>query len=214
MEAKTLYEHSEGNLLLLRTHTSEMPRDFFPLHCHNLYELLYIIEGDVTHVVEDKKYDLRKGDLVLIRPFHYHFIQIDTPKTTYDRVDILFDIDEIGFDINRISDKLNVINISAHPRLMDVFSKIDFYSENLESKDFIAIFKGLLIEILYNLSLEDPPDEHPATNHILTEAIKYINENLFTIKDVSEISDAVFVRHKHSSFASLFLPSNIIRFSK
>ena len=43
--------------------------DYFSVHTHNIFELIYIIEGDVTHVVEDKRYKLREGDLVLVRPF-------------------------------------------------------------------------------------------------------------------------------------------------
>ena len=193
MEDKTLYNFSEGNLLFLRKRYLEPPHDYFSMHTHNIFELLYIIEGNVTHVIEDRKYKLRKGDVILIRPFQYHFIQIDSPKATYDRVDILFDIDNIDFDMSLISEKLNVLNISAHPRLSDSFSKLDFYASKFENKDFMNIFKGILKEILYNLSLTEPEESSPETTPILTEAIRYINQNLFTLKDVKEISDAVFV---------------------
>jgi quercetin dioxygenase-like cupin family protein len=49
---------------------------YFGSHTHGVYEMLYIINGDVTHIVEDKKYKLNSGDLVFIRPNMYHFIQI------------------------------------------------------------------------------------------------------------------------------------------
>ena len=61
---------------------------------HNFYflvcELLYIANGDATHLIEERKYKLKKGDLIIIRPFHYHFIQIDS-SADYERYNILFD---------------------------------------------------------------------------------------------------------------------------
>ena len=166
--------------------------DYFSIHTHNIFELIYIIEGDVTHVVEDKKYKLREGDLVFVRPFCYHFISIDSQKT-YERYNIGFNADRLGFDISRISDGLNVLNVKDHLRLKEIFSKLAYYYSTFSADEFCDIFRGLLKEILYNLSLVESDESVHSSNDILSGAIEYINENLFTIKDVKEISDSVFV---------------------
>jgi cupin superfamily acireductone dioxygenase involved in methionine salvage len=59
--------------------SENLPCNTYSMHTHNAYELIYFLDGDATHVIEDRKYKLKKGDLILIRPFLYHFIQIDTP---------------------------------------------------------------------------------------------------------------------------------------
>jgi len=166
--------------------------DYFSIHTHNIYELIYIIEGDVTHVVEDKRYKLREGDLVLIRPFCYHFISIDSQKT-YERYNIGFDADRLGFDMSRIAEELNILNVKEHPRLKEIFSKLAYYYSAFGSDEFLDIFNGLLKEILYNVSLVESDESVHSSNCILTTAIEYINDNLFTIKDVKEICDYIFV---------------------
>ena len=186
------YQYSSDGLFFKHELTVSPPCDAFSMHTHNYCELLYFLSGDATHVIEDRKFKLRPGDLILIRPYHYHFIQVDSPKT-YNRFNILFDEDDIGFDMKRISEALNVINISDHPRLADIFSKLDFYAESFDSKEFLKLFRGILVEILYNLSLIEPPEDVSSVNPLISDAIEYINEHLFTIKDVNEISDAVFV---------------------
>ena len=69
--------------------SENLPCNAYSQHTHNACELIYFLDGDATHVIEDRKYKLKKGDLILIRPFQYHFIQIDTPAR-YERYDILF----------------------------------------------------------------------------------------------------------------------------
>ena len=171
----------------------EMPDcDYFSVHTHNIFELIYIIEGDVTHVVEDKRYKLREGNLVLVRPFCYHFISIDTPKA-YERYNIGFNAERLGFDMSKVSCDLNVLNVKDHPRLKEIFSKLDYYYLTFGADEFLDIFKGLLKEILYNLSLVESDESVHSSNDILSGAIEYINDNLFTIKDVKEISDSIFV---------------------
>ena len=172
---------------------NEAPRSgCFTSHTHNIFELIYIIEGDITHVVEDKRYKLREGDLVLVRPFCYHFISIDSQKT-YERYNIGFNADRISFDISRISDRLNVLNVKDHPRLKEIFSKLDYYYSTFSADEFLDILRGLLKEILYNVSLVESDEGVHLSNDILTTAIEYINDNLFTIKDVKEIADSIFV---------------------
>ena len=73
--------------------SENLPCNAYSQHTHNACELIYFLDGDATHVIEDRKYKLKKGDLILIRPFQYHFIQIDTPAR-YERYDILFDMEK------------------------------------------------------------------------------------------------------------------------
>ena len=51
------------------------------MHVHNQFEIIYFARGDATHVIEGRKYKLKAGDLILIQPSRYHFVQIDSPAT-------------------------------------------------------------------------------------------------------------------------------------
>ena len=94
--------------------SENLPRNAYSMQTHSVYELLYYMDGDATYVIEDRKYKLRKGDLVLIRPLQYHFILIDEPRR-YERYDILFDPEKHGIESSRlIPDDIEVINISGN----------------------------------------------------------------------------------------------------
>ena len=46
---------SLGNMCFQHKIDVKPSRDFMSTHTHNVYELIYVIDGDVTHIVEDKK---------------------------------------------------------------------------------------------------------------------------------------------------------------
>ena len=83
------YNFEKSGLLYKHDVTDNPTVDAFFSHTHNLYELLYFIDGDATCVIEDRKYKLKKNDLIFIRPSKYHLVKIES-STKYERFDILF----------------------------------------------------------------------------------------------------------------------------
>lgn len=175
--------------------SENLPRDAYFMHTHNVYELIYIIDGDATHVIEDRKYKLKKGDLILIRPFQYHFIQIDS-TTRYERYDILFNPEKHGVEsVNRIDANMEIINISGNSILEDIFCKCDLYYQNSNRDTFERILSHLLSELFYNITLFPHPFDKETTtlSPLISKALKYINENLCEITDIKEIANSLFV---------------------
>ncbi len=170
--------------------------EFMSAHTRNVYELIYVIDGDVTHIVEDKKYKLHSGDLVIIRPNTYHLIKIDSSDKDYERINIQFDEADVQADMSIVPDEINVVDTTNHARISGILSKLDTYAETYEKSVFFKMLGGLLTEIVYNVSLTDSIEarqEISESNHVIAEAISYINSNLFSIKSVEEVADAIFV---------------------
>ncbi|MEG2475891.1 MAG: AraC family ligand binding domain-containing protein, partial [Cellulosilyticaceae bacterium] len=42
------------------------------MHYHDFYELYFFIEGSVTYSLEDNTYNLREGDILIIKPGENH----------------------------------------------------------------------------------------------------------------------------------------------
>lgn len=170
----------------------------FSGHSHNLYEMLYVLSGDATLVIEDKKHKLKSGDLIITRPSKYHFIQIDS-EADYERHNVLFDHKKLGIDMSMLPCELDVVNIKKGSIISDIFDKLDYYCESFGKNEFPKIARLLIQEIIYNLSLvEEREDEHfSVINPLLSKALAYIGENLFTIKDISEVAQAVFVTESY-----------------
>ncbi len=171
----------------------------FYLHTHEVPELLYILETDGSHIIEDREYPLKKGDLIIVPPASYHQIKLHSPSP-YERYNICFDPSILGsFDLASIYRKIEVINCSNHKIISDIFKKMDYYSKILNDNDFEDIVKILIKEIFYNLRVYDGISSAEANvlSPILSEALHFINENLFTLKSVSEISRHLYITEGH-----------------
>ncbi len=171
----------------------------YSMHTHNAYELIYFLDGDATHVIEDRKYKLKKGDLILIRPFQYHFIQIDAPAR-YERYDILFDIERHGVEsAARLPEDMEVINLAGNPIAEDIFRRCDLYWQNSDRDTFERILSHLLAELFYHISLFPHPFAQTATtlSPLISKALKYTNEHLQTLTGIEEIANHLFVSESY-----------------
>ena len=179
--------------------TENIPCDAYSMHTHGMYELIYFLDGDATHVIEGKRYKLKKGDLLLIRPFQYHFIQIDSPAD-YERYNILFDAQRHSVEsVSLIPEEIEVISLANNPIADDILRKTDYYRANCDFETFSKLLTHLLSELFYNLSLTcaSSPKEMPTASHLLEKALRYINENLCTLRDVKEIAEKLFISESY-----------------
>ncbi len=164
------------------------------LHCHNRFELLYLISGNMHHVVEDRKYLINGGDLVLVRPSTYHYLE-RLSEEPYERYDILFDPKKIDVDVSRIPQDMEVISLSNNPIARRLFKKLEYYHQNLAEKEFSKILENMLYELFLNLQVfsDTTHREKILLSPILSKALAYINENLFTITDIDEVAQALYI---------------------
>lgn len=198
MAAKDIYIEIPDILKYNHTVRKSPSSKAFSGHSHNLYEILYIINGDASYIIEGKKYKLKSGDLIITRPRKYHLIQIDS-AADYERHNVLFDHKELGINAKILPTELDVIAVKRESIIDGIFKKLDYYAEKFSEEDFRAVSTLLVQEIIYNLSLiEEKADaDSSEINPLLSKAIAYIDEHLFTIKNISEIAEAVFVTESY-----------------
>lgn len=199
MDIDKEYSFRSRELYYKHSVTEDPVCDAFYMHTHGMYELLYFVSGDATFVIEDKRYKLRRGDMVLIRPMKYHYIVIDSPAR-YERYGILFDERALRVDnTNMVDENVEVINLLERANISDIFKKLDYYSEHLNDKDFGDVTVLLIKELFYDLSIKKHISEKDSAhiNPTLTKALRYINENLFTMKSISEVAEEIFVTESY-----------------
>ena len=56
------------------------------LHHHDFYEVYLLLRGRVTYTVENRIYQVRPGDIMLISPLELHQARISTDADPYERV--------------------------------------------------------------------------------------------------------------------------------
>ena len=157
----TDYSYRGESLFYKHEVSHNLHKDAYSMHSHNMYELLYFVSGDATHVIEDRKYKLTRGDLVLVRPGRYHFLRIDSDRE-YERYNLLFDADALGLlEAERVCERFEVVSLVSEPTTAALFPKLEYYRARLLADDFRKAAIHLLFELFYDLSLLRPAEDRP-----------------------------------------------------
>ena len=167
-------------------------------HVHPYYELMYIEDGELEFVVENKRYFLEKGDVLVIKPGQYHYAR-QLFRAPYARFCL-------GFSPEFIFDRKFAENLSDRGEKFSVDSDSSFnlliYSlknmANKETSHDEVLFKGVMDSLLICLE-ETAPDENgiSTANSNFQKILDYISKNLATINEVDDIAKALFLSRSY-----------------
>lgn len=177
--------------------------DHFSLHCHNMYEIYYFIQGSGSYLVEGSLYKLQPNDLILLRPGEFHrFLPAGTG--VYERCSLHFE-DRYLHDcalllrpfLNRKAGQANLLRTSAasFPSIMARLDDAICLPDELRQ----LMSRFLLGELLVSVSgLTDSRyvtggHVHPLVEHVLN----YINENLTAPMNLDLLAEQVYVTKYH-----------------
>ena len=162
-------------------------------HVHPYYELMYIDGGEVEFVVENRRYILKKGDVLVIKPGQYHYARhlFESPYARYC----------IGFSSDFVFDKRYAEKLLEKGEKFSILPDSPFNYLALSMKDMaakktehdIVLFQSLIDAML--ISLEDAkPDSGgiAKSGNNFQLILDYINNNLTSINKIEDISSALF----------------------
>ena len=173
-----------------------MNTKFVP-HTHDDYELLMIIKGNVSYIVEGKSYNLIPGDIVLSKAAVFHFIKPNTNEE-YERYNIIFDKNEINREImDSIPKDTDVFRFDDYEKISDLFSKVDCYSQYISGEALVKLAKNMCEEALFLLTISDVEKEYGNVNALTSKVIEYINQNITSIQNIEQVCDALFISKSH-----------------
>lgn len=179
---------------------------FAGYHHHDFYEILYISEGKIEYAIDDKKFILKEGDVVLITPSTLHQLcrVINEPSkriilkfgqnhvhklsTTNSNLLEVFDLVDNGFSPKITFQEGFRRKIEQYLETMNkLFLSNNYGDDLLYNQCFIKVMLIINKEYL-NLTGEDSQIQ-TYENNIVSQTIQYITnniENKITIKDISE----------------------------
>ncbi len=150
-------------------------------HFHILYEMCFFMSGEADYLIDDKRYVLKPGDLIIIQPGQHHSLFIRSSQK-YERYIIRFSEYLVPSDIaakfRRYSGCYNV----ADTLVPSLFSRFDCHVENTggNAAALKMLFRCVLTEIIVYFSFMGGK-EGVAIN-ILKEdmavVLDYINKNI------------------------------------
>ena len=177
--------------------SEEAEPERFTTHCHDRCELIFLIRGEVSYIAEGRTYDLKGGDIVLSRPSVMHRI-LPRSRSGYERYDVIINEKLLPPEIwERLKHGRDVYSCQNNGRIFDLFSKLDFYYPLFPEEEYAHLVFNIMEEVFYNLTLSDTDATRADTNQLIDAAIAYIRDNLVTIKDVEEVSSALYITKSH-----------------
>ena len=166
-------------------------------HCHARYEMIAVMDGDITVMLEGQKYRLQKNQMIVIPPLFYHAITANE-EGVYRRITALFGVDAIPSVLQahfEVQGRDALINASLTEKIKDVLQKADaaFYA---------PLLKSLMVEIFYEVFRSSSNPSAPEVDTFLQKALQYIDEHLHEKILLCDLAKAT--SRSSSSFCHLF----------
>lgn len=162
-------------------------------HNHAFYEIMYIADGENEYNVENKRFLLKEGDAVLIKPYlrHREYNHIIEKSSLYC-IGFSPDVISNGSLAEEIFKKFECISPgkdSAFEKLLSA-GKAKLSNDRKNARGYI---KSLIETLIF--ALADSTEQKGAPeieNGVVEKTINYIKTNLSDINELKDISDALF----------------------
>lgn len=180
--------------------------DDFYLHDHDIYEILFFLEGDAKFVIEGKDYFLDSGDIVIVRKHEMHRVYHNS-NAKYHRAVLMVEPEFFSkhnctnYEAQFLNFQLGIANRikSDHVRscgLHDAFKRLRRYSKNYTPEDEPVVV-AIIIEILYLINRVgsfSSSDEHDSQ---VVQVISYINNHYTEDIDLETLEKKFFTSRYH-----------------
>lgn len=181
-------------------------------HTHNLYEILYIFTGDRSFFINDRTYNVKDGDLVLISHNTLHKA-INPDISECEGILLYFDVSFISptCDIKQHLSPLfdqehTIISLPVNERSFfeQLFYKI-LREVRLQNDGFELAVQSLLLQQLVYLCRhikhnQIKPFDHPSPMHEkVSEIVRYINRHFREPLSLTSLSEHFYISPSYLS---------------
>ena len=177
-------------------------------HWHNEYEFLICVDGEATHMLNSRKYTMKKGDVVLMSPTDYHLFLYDEGQTiSYKRLKFKHTFyNKYLKDIFNFNDLPYIITVKDETydklvKILDLFMK-EAECSNVDRRKLMCT--NCIIEAMALVSREK--DENIVDNSVIDPvkaAMSYVQKNFKNNISVKDIADAV--KYSQNYLSVLFI---------
>ncbi len=176
--------YREGNL---------QSEHIFENHCHARYEIIAVIEGEIRIVIDNRRYDLKSGEIALIPPLKYHSV-FTLGGVLYKRITVFFDKSFIPKEI--FSDflyKTEKHPVASNEMISSIFHGIkDIFCES-EKEKFLPFAKSLLTQAFYIHTYKDTTSIHEKINPQIIKITEYVDSHIGEKILLDDIANNIFV---------------------
>lgn len=181
--------------------------DDYILHCHSLYEIYYFISGDVSYLVEGRRYSLVPNSVLLLPANVFHGFRVESERP-YERYTLHFFDEAIP-----VENRYTLLSpFRASGGRLDLYYpdtrkfRLGTFFEDLIScsrlpadmKDMaVSVYiQALLVQILYMSRVTKNIPSACQSGQTAMDMIRYLNEHIGEEISLGELSSRFFIsRH-------------------
>lgn len=169
--------------------------DYFKHH-HVQYEILYIVHGNGSFIIENDLYNFSEKTIIIVPPGKYHVMMIASPNL-YERYVINFS-PELFPKVLAEKRNYSICKI-ADSEMQQLFTKLHSYSERFSSEHFHSLLKSFLNEflILFSVDTQHGALEKKDMPLLIKKAMEFINENINQPLNIETIASHLFVSRSY-----------------
>jgi len=198
-------------------------RYFHSPRAHAEYELLYLLSGELSYVIEGKTYRVTEGDMIFVAPNEIHTLNVngDVP---YERIVLLFDMsilhsltEKLGTSLHSFTqDGKNEFHVIPDCRVREygldriLYEIIDERVDPCYKKlDIISKLIRFVIEIDRLMTASDTrPKEPDGRDALVSSVIEYVDSHINEPIRLDRLSDELYVSkstlcHRFSSLMNV-----------
>ncbi len=169
-------------------------------HEHSFYEIMLIAEGENEYVIENRRYNVLKGDLLLIKPGNYHYKSraIKSYSSVYCLGFLPQAISNSGL-AEKIFSSCEHFSLEEGSPILEIFeaARKKLLISKSNSAQFIKSIAEATVLLLCDL---DIAKESPAMikNTAVDKILDYVKDNLCKIHKISDISEALYFSESYT----------------
>lgn len=169
-------------------------------HCHDFYEILFVIHGSGRYVVEGTEFVVRPRTLMVFRPLAYHYLSLE-PEVAYERFLIHFPKNAVPAPALALLEKIcgegdgsgNYYPPSAiSDSLNSAFDRFEI-AARLPDEEKQAYIKVLLAEIIILLSASAGEQMLHTEEELGARVIRYLNSHIEHNINLDKLAKRFFV---------------------
>ncbi len=161
-------------------------------------QLVLCVKGNFSCTVDNKSYSFNPNDLLVIAPLkHFSFKPVDTDN--YEIISVNFSIGKTALDLSFVNSK-NEFFVGCKSNIVnDVFKKMEYYIKTFDAKLCADVLRCLIKEVICNVHsyVKEQIDKPIIASQLISTALGIIDKNLFKIKNISEISNQLFIAENY-----------------
>ena len=181
------------------TNSSTSQKGLGAQHCHDGFEILYVVEGQGKYVIEGAEYQIRPRTILFAPPFSYHTLL--EPETQYERYVLQFFASDLTGTAQEFLTSLekSLEGVGCYyaadalsPSIISIFDRFGA-AESLpvrEAKEFRKLLASEIVLLLSVAARESIPRDE---GELGARVIKYLNEHIDRDASLDKLAKHFFV---------------------